>query len=236
MIAPKVQQLLRLQELDQGIRRLDAEIKQLGTQIDEVKNSHGRRTQVLQRLETDRQKAAAARAKAELDLKSKEDQLKRFRKQSELVTTTKEFQAINHQLEAVAADVSRLEEQILESMETEERLAQELRDKTGASTRMDQSGSESETRLTGLRTEKQQLLRGLKEDRITSFNALDEDTRGTYQWLVGKHGTTAVATLEGDSCGACGGIVVPHLAIEIRGGTQARQCNHCQRFLYAKAP
>lgn len=234
MISESLQKLLHLQELDQLIHQHETEIAHLNAKIEEGKKSREKRRAALQRITNEKEAAALARKKAEDDLKTREEQLKRFAAQSERITTPKELEALNHQIQRVQEEVSALEEQILGGMDQEERLEKDLRDKGAAGAKLDADSLTHEKQFDTLRAEKQHMLAGLREDRIVAANALDEDLRGTYQWIVSKHGLTAVVPLVGESCGACGGMVVPNLALAVREGKSLQKCNHCQRFLYAR--
>ena len=235
MIPETTQKLLNVQDVDQNIHRLESEMKQLATQVSEVTQATERRRQALNRIRQQQDSAGTERNKAEQEMASREAKLKHFRKQAEMVTTQKELQAITHQIDGVSAEISALEERILGFLEQEERLQHELDEKSKIGERLDTEGAAQAERWTSLKNEKESLLKGLREDRITHLNLLDPQLRKTYEWLLAKHpGTPAVTTLVGESCGICGGIIVPHIAIEIRSGVNARQCPHCQRFLYAR--
>lgn len=225
--------MLRVQELDLEIARLNRELKDAAAQLEQIAADRKKRSAYLQKLEQECAALSVRRRSLEADLKTREQQHAKFEKQATAVKTPKELEAVNHQLEGCAGEISKLEEQILAVMEDEEKRTSELAEKHGQAEKMEARARELETRLTDAGAEKTQLLSGLGEDRIVAANQLPEELRSTYEYLHKKFGPTAVTDVRTQACGGCGGVLVPSIIMHAKQGNELVQCTHCLRYLNA---
>ncbi|MEI7634181.1 MAG: hypothetical protein WCK47_07855 [bacterium] len=227
-----MQQMLRMQQIDNDIKQLEEKLSALPTRIQKLRQEISHRVVALEKIEKDLAAMATRRRNLETELKSAESRLERFRKQQDFVKTSKEYAAITHEIVSASENVSRLEEEILNLLESEEKTARELGEKRAAAARLDERDSAEIARLEEYTAHETELLRGVREDRIAAFNALDERYRPNYELLFKIHGPQVVAPARQEACGGCMEILVPNLLIEIRVGNIVVQCPRCRRFLY----
>jgi hypothetical protein len=230
---PEIEKILQLQGVDADIAKLEAECGQRKQRVELLGRDTAKRAAMLKQLEAAFCELPPRRHALELELKTREDKLARARKQAELVRTPKELEAANHQIEMASAEISRFEEQTLELMEQEENLAAELSRKKAAAEKQAEAANEEVARLTELQDEAKALLRGLREDRVSLANRLDEDLRASYEWLLGKFGASVAVRVNGQACGGCDAILIPSLVLDAKLATKLTQCNHCLRYLVA---
>lgn len=226
-------QLLRLHELEKNIRQLEADVKRVGPQVAQLASDEEKRGAVLVRMRERNAAAEKERRAAEVELKSAEQKLTRLRQQMDRIATAKELTALEHETTAAAAEVSRLEELILNRMEEEEQLTADLTKKTSAAGRMTSEAAAQKQRLEQLAREKTDLGKALQEERIALRNQLPDDVKEMCDWLAKRHNGEIVAGLKGQACGGCGGILVPNLLLDVQQSHGLQQCNHCRRFLHA---
>lgn len=224
----------RLHELDIDIHRLETELASLQTQCDQHTKDQARRAVLLAKLQSQLEQTTSKRQQAETHLKQHEDKLAKFRKQADFIKTPKELEAVNHQVAQAEADVSRVEEVILAAMEEEEKTSHDLSEKKAAASKMDAKAQEFVSRAKDSITEKKNLLKGLREDRITIGNQFPGDLLSSYEYLKRKYPENVLVPLAGGACGGCGGILIPNLVIDVKLGQKMLQCNHCERYLFAK--
>lgn len=227
---PEIKSMQRVEELESDIRKLEGETKDLRAQIEQVEKDRARRQSILARLKTQVQDVMMKRTGLEGDLQVQEQKLQKFQKQQNSVQTSKELEAITHQIDQAQAEASRLEEGILTAMELEEQSSRELTEKTAASQRLDAKAEEQLGRLATSADEKDTLLKGLREDRIAAWNQIEPRLRAECEYLFKRHGNF-IAEVRGEACSGCGGILVPELAIRARSQQALVQCTHCQRYL-----
>lgn len=223
--------LLQLQELDQELARLKDDVRRFEPALEGVKRERMRRAAESQKRERETAAAASERRKLEGELKDAETRLERFRQQQQQVRTAKEAEAMEHEVSASAAHVSTLEEQILSLLEKEEKLTSQHIHKNQQEHAAENLAGREQQRLLTLRDEKEQLAKTLQGDRIAAANKLSDDLRDTYEWLLKRHGPTAVADVTGGACGGCGNVLVAQMGFRAKAGDELVQCPNCQRFL-----
>jgi uncharacterized protein len=230
-----LRKLQAIQEIDQTIQTTDGQRREHEAALEQLQNDTAKRNAILARLEQTESALAHKRAGLELELKTREAQREKFNKQTMMVKTAKELDAINHELATVEADISRLEEQLLALMEEEERADADLKAKKTAAEKLASRAAVEAKRLTTLRDEADALLAGLREDRIVALNQLDDEVRNKYERLLKKPGLPVLASLKDDACGGCGAILPAHTGIQVRSdGVEVIQCPRCLRFLLPK--
>ena len=78
------------------------------------------------------------------------------------------------------------------------------------------------------------LAAGLREERISAVNRMDEETRENYTWLVNKHGLgEAIANTSGGACSGCGSMLLPVQINQVTDKNTLHRCTHCYRYLLA---
>jgi uncharacterized protein len=230
-----IQQMLALQELDVEIHKLDEELRHYPALLDQLQKDSARRTEAISKLEAELATLGPKRRNLEADLQTREQRLAKFRKQQDMIKTSKELEALTHEINTTETEISRLEEEILLLMEQEERLNRDVTEKREASEHLQEKATEKENRIRTLQTEKSLLIEALRRDRTAAALQIDSDTLDVYEWLHKSHGSSAVARIERDACSGCGKLLVPHLVLDARLGSNLVQCTHCQRFLYGEA-
>ncbi|MCX7717933.1 MAG: hypothetical protein N2111_05965 [Candidatus Sumerlaeaceae bacterium] len=230
-----IERLRDLQQMDAELRKLESEQRALPAQIDRHRKEIARRAAEIAHLEARRRETAVRRQTLESDLKTREAQATKFRQQQLLVRTPKELDAITHEIEKCESDISRLEDEILALIESEEKLAAELARLEAARRTQDEHSAEQIRILEALLAEKEQLARTLRADRTAALERLDESLRPTYEWLLKTHGPTAVVKLDGEACGGCGALLPASLAMRVGTDEKPHQCPHCNRFLFRPA-
>jgi len=229
---PVVEQMLRLQQIDRDIKQLEEKLSAIPARIQKLRRDIERRAAALDKLKNDATSLGAKRRSLETELKSAEARLVRFRKQQEAVKTSKEYDAISHEISSASLDVSSLEEEILNLLEAEENSARELKEKQAAAENFDNRDREEIARVEEYAAKETELLKGIREDRIAAFNALDEKYRTNYELLFKLHGPHVVTAVRHEACGGCMEIFVPNLLIEVKVGNNVVQCPRCRRYLY----
>ena len=118
---------LRLQALDRKIASLETEIATLPKHISEIERrleSHGRR------LEADRSALAANqrdRKKLEGDIQLHQQKISKLRDQMSAVKTNEQYQAFQHEIAYIEAEIRKSEDRILDFMEQSEPLEKNVK-------------------------------------------------------------------------------------------------------------
>ena len=170
------------------------------------------------------------------DLISAQQRQEKYKEQLMAVKTNDEYRAMQHQIEAVGAEVLQHEERVLVSMmEADEvnaaiKKADAALKAAQAKVAAERGAIESEVKTY------QTALAELNAARDRIIAALDnKGVIDTFQRIAKVRGI-AVARAEGERCTICQVRLRPAVFAEVRKNDQILQCDSCQRILYFIPP
>jgi predicted nucleic acid-binding Zn-ribbon protein len=231
---PDLEKLIVLQGLDIEARRLQDEIAALPKRVAELATKVGTARTELNAIVEKLGKEEALRRRLELAIKEHQGKAARLRKQMDIVTTTAQANALEHEISFAESEISRLEDEELESMERSEQLEATKVDaeQTLANTERhhaEQSGQAAETldrdrlALSGVETQRGQLRPEIGENALSM-----------YDRIVKAKGTGLAEGVD-QKCSACQMIVRPQRWNDLRDRSNDElmlTCESCGRLLY----
>src|SRR6478735_1692244 len=119
---PDLEKMIQLQGLDVEARRLAEEMAGLPRRVAQLAAEGQTARKHLASIAERFAKEETLRRRQELDIKDHQQKAARLRKQMDVVTTTAQVAALEHEITFAETEVSRLEDAELESMERTERL------------------------------------------------------------------------------------------------------------------
>jgi hypothetical protein len=174
-----------------------------------------------------------ARANADrksLDLRSKEAKLVELQAKLNMASSNREFDIIRGQLEADKVAKSVLEDEILEALETVDRLQVAIGEAEGrvrqAEAEQVRAAAEVAAAEPGLRAQADSLDQQLRDTEVV----LAGETAQRYRRLVEAHGADALAAVDGTVCTNCYVSLTPQSRVALSQG-KIIFCN-CGRLLY----
>ncbi len=226
--------LLQLQKIDSQLDQIESraqEINALLSNHSEVETAQ----RLLQQADTVFKQKQQALRKIEQEAQAKRIKLEQSEENlySGRVKIPKELRDLENEVQALKRALSALEDRQLEAMieleqaETEYRQA-ELQVQRALATETEQHAS--------LRGELENLLRNrdrLLREREVILNQIEPSNQVIYQQLRERKRGIAVATVEDDTCSACGSTLTPAERQAARFPHQLVFCSSCGRILYA---
>jgi predicted nucleic acid-binding Zn-ribbon protein len=231
---PDLEKLILLQTHDVEAKRLRDEIAALPKHVSALeaksKATQGQRAVIVDLIA----KEEALRRRQESDVKDQQAKIERVRKHMDLATTTTQVTAFEHEIAFAQAEVSRLEDAEIESMERSEGLdAQQLLADEAVG---DATATLERERVRAAETIAQDkvLLAAVEEKRKAVRAEINEAALTNYDRIAKAKGT-AVAEALNQKCMACQMMVRPQRWNELRDRSNDETmmtCESCGRLLF----
>ncbi len=227
----EIENLLRLQDADKEIRRLQDEIAELPKRVAAIEHKLADTKAGLEKAQAAIKTDEAARRKydtAVTDLRSK---ISKYRDQSLDVKTNEQYKALLHEIQFAEKEIAATEDKILELMlnadtrDKEVKAAQaELKEETAAIEKEKADArertAEDQKQLAEWRARRDQMRAGVNEDLLRHYER------------VSKFRGSGIAEVLDHKCMGCQVMLRPQTYNDVRTGQQTVLCDSCQRVLY----
>jgi hypothetical protein len=170
--------------------------------------------------------------KKELDLKSNEGKITKYNVQLNSIKTNKEYSTLISEIGSKKADMSILEDEILNTMsrleianQEYEKVTKELRNEEESLNDLIKS-VDADIKEADIEIEK------IKNEQKKYIDLLDEHSLKNYNRLSNIKGGNAIVPVIGNVCGGCSMNVTTQTLNELMGGEDLVFCRSCSRILY----
>ncbi|HTY84317.1 MAG TPA: C4-type zinc ribbon domain-containing protein [Silvibacterium sp.] len=228
---PVIENLLRLQDADKEIRRLQDEIAELPRRVAAIEQKLAGTKAQLEQAQAAIKGDEAARRKHETAISDLRAKISKYRDQSLDVKTNDQYKALLHEIQFAEKEISATEDKILELMvnadarDREVKAAQaELKAETAEIEREKEQArqrtAEDEKQLAEWKAKRDQLRSGINEDLLRHYER------------VSKFRGSGISEVRDHKCMACQVMLRPQTYNDVRSGQSMVVCDSCQRILY----
>lgn len=229
-----VRTMLDLQESDREIHRLrrESQAKPAALAREEAATKEAERE--LEALRTEIRELQKQVDQRNVDLRAAEEAIRKLDAQAQTLKTNAEYQAMQKQIGGKKADISLLEDRILEGMEQVEKARSGLPAKEAAAKQHQRVLAEAKERVAREMAEVARQLVAAEAEWTRRAALVSSDILPTYRLLRDRHGPSAVAELTPEgTCQGCYMNVTTHKLNTVMSGNLT-QCNSCERFLFLR--
>ena len=229
---PDLEQLIRLQQLDNAtvetrrtvaavpgrMAALDERLRASRTRVDDAR---GRREEVRK-----------SRLEVEKRLGEVQRRLSRFKDQLMAVKTNKEYTAMQHEIATAEAEVTRLEDTLLEHMLQ----ADEIDAAVEAVERADREEADAVEReraeLEDRQARMERRLEGAADERARLTGSISGKSLRLFESIAGQRRGLAVVEARNGHCTVCNVRLRPQVFNQVLRNTELIRCESCLRVLY----
>ena len=224
--------LIDLQAVDSRIAALEADVTKLPVQIAAI---HAAVDQAKKSVDTAKANLDTARKSQRAREKDLEDnRVKRQKYEGQLyqVKTNKEYSAVLVEIEEVKQEKSRIEEDILALMETQERLASDVKEAEAGWRQREGEGKAEEAALAETLRGVEAQLATVRSERTGLASGLSPGVLTDYDRIRRNRGVAVAEVTKPNSCGGCRVTITPQRLQELRQQNAFIHCESCGRYLY----
>ena len=229
----ELEKLIALQNLDTTIRKLEKELEAIPQRRAEIEGEFDQRAFEIRALESRRDDARHSRIRLENEVVEQRSRAERAERNLMSSKKQDEYTAAIREADAARKQISTLETQILEQMETLENAEAALNeradeiatlnsDREARLKAFDELTQQQSRQLTAARAEREQVFAGLPKAMSTLYSRISARIRDGV----------AVAEARNRSCTACFMSLRPQVMAEIRRGEEIITCDNCGRILF----
>jgi predicted nucleic acid-binding Zn-ribbon protein len=228
----ELEQLLVLQDRQQKIRQIQAEIRTVPLERAHLESQLAASAAGVEALKQKARQIEVERKNLELDVGTRAESIARLKTQQYQTRKNEEFRAIGHEIERYEGEVRKLEDQELELMIETDKLKGEIEvaDKSARATKdsISRQLADLETKSQALGAQQQEL----ETERQALAAQIDDDVLDQFERLFNSKGDAAVVAVEHGVCTGCHMKVTTATAASVKAGKEIVNCENCGRILY----
>jgi predicted nucleic acid-binding Zn-ribbon protein len=232
-VQAELEQLLVLQDRQQKIRQIQAEVKTLPLQRQSLENQLAATAAAVATLKQKGQQLEMDRKRLELDAGTRQESISRLRTQQYETRKNDEFRAMGNEIERYEKEIRLIEDQELDLMEQAEKLKVELTDEEKKASASRESIARQMTDLEEKGKALESRLKELTIERSALAEKTDEDILVRFERLFASKGDAAIVALDHEVCTGCHMKVTTQTAHRVKNGKEIVSCEQCGRILYA---
>ena len=228
---PEIENLLKLQDTDKEIRRLQDEVAEFPKRVAVIEQKLAGTKAQLEKAQAAVKADEAARRKFDANITELRGKISKYRDQSLDVKTNDQYKALLHEIQFAEKEIAGNEDKILELMVNADARDKEVK-AAQAELKVEAAEIENEKEEARQRTaEDEKLLAEWRAKRDNFRGGVREDLLRHYE-RVSKFRGSGIAEVRDQQCTACRVMLRPQTYNEVRSGLQTIICDSCQRILY----
>jgi predicted nucleic acid-binding Zn-ribbon protein len=232
IVNPDLQHLIKLQALDLATDRVRRRIADIPGAITALDDRLAERTEAVAAVKSRIDSSQNARRDIEKELAAVQGRLSKYKGQLMEVKTNKEYQAMQHEIQAAEQVVREHEDRLLDRMEEQERLAAEVQ---AANEALQSAQAEVAAEKRALESEQKELEQTLAQqtaERTSLAAQISHPALALFEQLSAHRKGVALSEARAGGCAECHVRMRPQVFNEVRRMDALIQCDSCSRILY----
>jgi len=224
--------LVQLQTIDSEIYTLKSEKELKPKEIETIEASFAEKKKHLAALEQSLLDLQKQRKDKELELASKEENIKKLQIQLYQLKTNKEYQAMLQEMEGEKANASVIEDGILGLFEEADKIKNDIAQEKQRLQEEEKVSEAEKKKLQDRIKEIDDRLAQLEVQRKQIIPDIEPKMFAQYERILHNRDGLAIVSVKDNSCGGCNMFVPPQVINLIRMYERIVTCEVCNRILY----
>jgi len=226
--------LAKLAEMDDSARDIDAELKKIPQELEELRASVQMLENMLAQERDQLAQAEALKVQQSAELKDRSEGLQRARKKVAQATNLREANAAEREVESNRRAIKEREDEL-------SRIGDAIEAKTASLAEREKDFEEARGVLQSQEESAKARIAELQEQRAVLLNGRDDLVAKVPANVVKRYDrlrgglTNAVIIIKDGTCSACRMSLPPQLTIELQRADELHQCPHCRRIIIHKS-
>jgi len=228
----ELEQLLILQDRQQKIRQIQAEIETVPLRRKSLEAQLAASASAVDVLKQKARQIELDRKKLELDVGTRTESISRLKTQQYQTRKNDEFQALGHEIERYENEIGKIEDEELELMVQADKVKGDLTEEEKKAKGVKESIARQTADLDEKSKALESRLEELTRERADLAGKIDEDLLELFERLFMSKGDAAVVAIEHGVCTGCHMKVTTATAAQVKVGKEIVSCENCGRILY----
>jgi uncharacterized protein len=232
MMVPEIENLVRLQKVDDEIRALETRLAAIPKEIEALEKEIATERKNLDEASKALADAQKGHRANETVLAATEEKVKKYRDQLMNVKTNDEYKLMQKQIEVATSEVGEVEDRILQGYDAIKELEEEKKERQKELEKGQTEITAMERQLEAERAKLEAELASRKENRGRVLSEIPGELFDDYNRIAKTRGGIAMAEAIEERCQACMVRLRPQVFQELRVGEKIFHCENCRRILY----
>ena len=227
-----IQRIVSLQKIDSQLQDIAELLGDLPRKVDALKNEESALIKSVEDGKTRIKELELEISKFDGQMTDIKEKIDKHKDQLFLVTTNKQFDALQAEIDHLKSGLDDIETKTLEYTEEKETLEEQIKSEEENLDTLSKDLIERREKLEVLMNESSEKKTKLELQRDKKRKDIENTTLSRYDRIHAARKGISVIHVQGTACGGCGAFIPPQIISEVKAEKGSHTCDSCSRFLY----
>ena len=227
-----IQRIVALQKIDSQLQDIAELLGDLPVKVDALKNEESTLIKSVEDGKARIKELGLEISKFDGQMMDIRVKIGKHKDQLFLLTTNKQYDALQHEIDHLKAGLDDIEIKTLEFTEEKETLEERIKSEEENLETLSKDLVERREKLEVLMNESSGKKTKLELQRDEKRQDIEDTTLSRYDRIHTARKGISVVHVQGTACGGCGAFIPPQIISEVKAEKGSHTCDSCSRFLY----
>ena len=227
-----IQRIVALQKIDSQLQDIAELLGDLPVKVDALKNEESALIKSVEDGKARIKELGLEISKFDGQMMDIRVKIEKHKDQLFLLTTNKQYDALQHEIDHLKAGLDDIEIKTLEFTEEKETLEERIKSEEENLETLSKDLVERREKLEVLMDESSEEKTKLEFQRDKKRQDVEDTTLSRYDRIHSARKGISVVHVQGTACGGCGAFIPPQIISEVKAEKGSHTCDSCSRFLY----